>query len=59
MTHHDQHHGTHVVGFARYVLIASPDVRAIVLHSLSSDTARMNSSLTRTEWLAFWKYTEE
>lgn len=21
MTHHDQHHGTHVVGFARYVLI--------------------------------------
>ena len=29
-----------------------------VVQSLSSTTARMNSSVTRTEWLAFWKKTE-
>ena len=29
-----------------------------VCHSRSSTTARMNSSVTRTEWLAFWKKTE-
>jgi len=32
----------------------SPLVRATVSHSRSSSTARMNSSVTRTEWLAFW-----
>ena len=30
---------------------------AWVVQSLSSTTACMNSSVTRTEWLAFWKKT--
>ena len=30
---------------------------AWVVHSLSSTTACMNSSVTRTLWLAFWKKT--
>ena len=31
---------------------------APVCHSRSRMTAFMNSSVTRTEWFAFWKYTE-
>ena len=31
---------------------------AWVVHSPSSTTACMNASVTRTEWLAFWKKTE-
>ncbi len=27
-------------------------------HGLPPSTARMNSSVTRTEWFAFWKNTE-
>src|SRR3954463_7330624 len=34
--------------------IGSPVTRAVVRHSASSCTARMNSSVTRTELLAFW-----
>src|SRR4051795_4377139 len=34
--------------------IGSPVWRAIVRHSPSSSTARMNASVTRTELLAFW-----
>src|SRR3954467_7653132 len=34
--------------------IGSPVWRAVVRHSASSCTARMNSSVTRTELLAFW-----
>jgi hypothetical protein len=30
----------------------------LVVHSPSSSTARMNSSVTRTELLEFWKKTE-
>src|SRR6266536_1049184 len=33
-------------------------VTALTVHSPSLSTARMNSSLTRTEWLAFWNWTE-
>src|SRR5690348_5087828 len=32
-----------------------PSVTFFVHQSLSSTTARMNSSVTRTEWFAFWK----
>jgi len=35
-----------------------PLVRASSGHSASSTTACMNESVTRTEWLAFWKKTE-
>ena len=35
-----------------------PESTYFVSHSRSSTTARMNSSVTRTEWLAFWKKTE-
>ena len=35
-----------------------PSVTARVVHSPSSSTARMKSSVTRTEWLAFWKKSE-
>jgi hypothetical protein len=35
-----------------------PSVTARVIHSPSSSTAFMNSSVTRTEWLAFWNWTE-
>src|ERR1700730_2024859 len=34
--------------------IGSPVARAVSRHSPSSSTARMNSSVTRTELLAFW-----
>ncbi len=34
-----------------------PSVRATSDHSPSSCTARMKASVTRTEWLAFWKNT--
>ena len=37
----------------------SPVVRAISRHSPSSSTARMNSSVTRTELLAFWYWIEK
>src|SRR6266511_1341977 len=33
-------------------------VTARVCHSASFSYARMNSSVTRTEWLAFWNCTE-
>ena len=36
----------------------SPVRTYFVCHSRSSITAFMNSSVTRTEWLAFWKKTE-
>src|SRR2546430_8415161 len=35
-----------------------PLVTSRVVQSPSRSTARMNSSVTRTEWLAFWKNTE-
>src|SRR5205085_10945989 len=38
--------------------IGSPVVRAISCQSSSFSTARMNSSLTRTELLAFWYWIE-
>ena len=38
--------------------IGSPVARAIVFHSASSSTACMNSSVTRTELLAFWYWIE-
>src|SRR6516164_3575596 len=44
---------------ARYVLTASPFVTFLVVHSLSSATARMKSSPTRTLLFAFWKKIEE
>ena len=34
------------------------EITYFVCHSRSSTTARMKSSVTRTEWLAFWKNTE-
>src|SRR5262245_13190836 len=37
---------------------ALPESTYFVCHSRSSTTARMYSSVTRTEWLAFWKNTE-
>src|SRR5216683_1485483 len=43
---------------ALYVSTVRPSTTAFVFHSLSSITARMKSSLTRTEWLAFWNWTE-
>src|SRR3954452_9478824 len=43
---------------ASTVSIASPVARARRANSLSSSTARMNSSLTRTELLAFWYCTD-
>ena len=39
---------------ARSVSIGRPSVTAVVVHSLSSTTACMNSSVARTEWFAFW-----
>ena len=44
--------------FARNAPIGFPVVTARVDHSPSETTARMNSSVTRTEWFAFWKKTE-
>src|SRR6266540_1070782 len=40
---------------ALYVSQGWPVVTYLVFHSRSSSTARMNSSVTRTELLAFWK----
>ena len=39
---------------ARTVFTVEPSVRAVRSHSPSSTTARMNSSVTRTELFAFW-----
>src|SRR3954468_24667615 len=44
--------------FASTVSIASPVARPRRANSLPSSTARMNSSLTRTELLAFWYCTD-
>src|SRR3954453_14450984 len=41
------------------VLIGVPSVRAVSAQSSSLATACMNSSVTRTELLAFWNWTEE
>ena len=43
---------------ARKVSHGWPVSTYFVCHSRSSTTARMNSSVTRTEWFAFWKKTE-
>ena len=43
---------------ARTVLITSPEVTARSSQSASSSTACMNSSVTRTELLAFWYWSE-
>src|SRR5918998_4643828 len=44
---------------ARYVSITSPLVTLRVCHRPSSRTARMNSSVARTELFEFWKNTDE
>src|ERR1700674_1988361 len=44
---------------ALYCWQGAPSVTLCVQVSRSSSTARMNSSVTRTEWLAFWKKMEE
>src|SRR5436305_5057650 len=44
--------------FASTVSMTSPVLRPRRPNSLPSSTARMNSSLTRTELLAFWYWTE-
>jgi hypothetical protein len=43
---------------ALQVSIGSPEVTDRVVHSPSSSTARMNSSVTRTELFEFWKNTD-
>jgi hypothetical protein len=43
---------------ARWVSITSPVVTALVCHTPSVSTARMKPSVTRTEWLAFWYWTD-
>src|SRR2546429_5338955 len=40
---------------ARSFSFGCPPITFFVHQSLSSTTARMKSSVTRTEWLAFWK----
>src|SRR5947207_12856490 len=40
--------------FASYVVIGSPVTTAFVVCVAPLSTARMNSSVTRTEWFAFW-----
>src|ERR1700747_1994811 len=40
---------------ARNFSAGCPSVTFLVHQSLSSTTARINSSVTRTEWFAFWK----
>ena len=42
---------------ALYVSIGLPSTTERVVHSPSSTTACMKSSVTRTLWLAFWKKT--
>ncbi len=42
---------------ARWVSIGAPPTTAWVVQSASLSTACMNESVTRTEWLAFWKKT--
>jgi len=39
------------------VSTGSPVVTEKVVHGASCSTACMNSSVTRTEWFAFWKKT--
>src|SRR6266699_3341851 len=43
---------------ARSFSTGCPSCTFLVHQSLSSTTARMKSSVTRTEWLAFWKKME-
>src|SRR5215472_15495058 len=43
---------------ARSLSTGWPSWTFLVHQSLSSTTARMKSSVTRTEWLAFWKKIE-
>src|SRR6478609_4878436 len=48
-----------IMSFARYVSITLfLSVTARVCHSASFSYARMKSSVTRTEWFAFWNCTE-
>ena len=44
---------------ARNLSTGLPSFTLRVHQSRSSSTARMKSSVTRTEWFAFWKKTEE
>src|SRR5208283_615727 len=44
---------------APYFSVGLPSFTLRVHQSRSSSTACMNSSVTRTEWLAFWKKTDE
>src|ERR1700734_3241655 len=47
-----------IMSRARYLSAGLPSLTLRVHQSRSSSTARMNSSVTRTEWLAFWKNTD-
>src|SRR5215213_7374724 len=58
-----QRHAASAISFmrsrARTISITAPSLRAVSSHSPSSSTARMNSSVTRTELLAFWYWIEK
>src|SRR5215213_6424140 len=58
-----QRHAASAIWFirsrARTVLTTEPPMRAVSFQSSSASTARMNSSVTRTELLAFWYWIEE
>ena len=43
---------------ASFVSTTEPSVRAVRFHSLSSTTASMKASVTRTELFAFWYWIE-
>ena len=42
---------------ALWVPMGAPPTTACVVQSAPDSTARMKSSVTRTEWLAFWNET--
>ena len=52
------HRGEHLAGRVASARPCSGSVTQWVVQGLSASTASMNSSLTRTERLAFWKRTE-